>query len=330
MFSITSSVDELPAETEIVVVGSGYGGAVAASRMARAGREVCLLERGEEWLPGEFPDTEEEAAGEIQLDLPEEHEGPATGLYDFHVNPEISVLVGCGLGGTSLINANVVIEPTDEIFANDEWPTALQNPQTGEFPLRRGFDRTRQMLEPRPYPDDPDQPDLPKLEALRESAEHLDVPLERPDIAVTFDDRVNAAGVEQQACTLCGDCVSGCNYGSKNTLLMNYLPDAWNHGAEIFTGTEVRYLEREGDQWRAYYRTHGDGRAAFDAPPSAVAADAVFLAAGSLGSTEILKRSERRGGLDVSDRLGEGFSGNGDALGFAYNTDREVRSIGHG
>ena len=71
----------------------------------------------------------------------------------------------------------------------------------------------------------------------------------RTPINVTFADGDNHVGVEQHACTLCGDCMTGCNYGAKNTTLMNYLPDAKNHGAEIYTQTSVRRIEHAQDRW---------------------------------------------------------------------------------
>jgi Fe-S-cluster-containing hydrogenase component 2 len=75
----------------------------------------------------------------------------------------------------------------------------------------------------------------------------------RPLITVTFKEGVNNVGVLQHACVNCGDCVTGCNYGAKNTVLMNYLPDAKNHGAEIFTEISLHYLERQEDQWRLHF-----------------------------------------------------------------------------
>ena len=133
----------------------------------------------------------------------------------------------------------------------------------------------------------------------------------------------------QQACRLCGDCVSGCNYAAKNTLIMNYLPDARNHGAEIYTHARVSHVERQDGHWLVHFQLVDAGRDVFDAPPLHVAADVVVLGAGALGSTEILLRSRERG-LPLSDRLGERFSGNGDFLAFGYNLDRPVNGIGFG
>src|SRR5579871_5365901 len=104
---ISLPFEKIQSKYKVVVVGSGYGGAIAASRMARAGQKVCVLERGKELQPGEYPNTLDKAAMEMQVDAPEAHVGPDTGLFDFRVNPDINVVLGCGLGGTSLINANV-------------------------------------------------------------------------------------------------------------------------------------------------------------------------------------------------------------------------------
>ena len=309
----------------MVVIGSGYGGAIAASRLARAGQDVCLLERGREFLPGEFPDTQLELTAQTQADSPVGHVGSRTALVDIRANADMNVLVGCGLGGTSLINANVALEAEPAVFADPVWPQALRDDLGGL--VAEGLSRARAMLEPTPYPES--SPKLNKLEALERSAEAMGAPFYRPPINVTFENRVNAAGIEQAACTLCGDCVSGCNVGAKNTTQMNYLPDAKRHGAEIFTHASVRRIERRGDRWLVHYQPLDTGREAFDAPTLFVSADVVVLAAGALGSSEILLRS-KEAGLPLSDRVGARFSGNGDVLGFGYNCDGPMNGIGFG
>ncbi|MGH3251359.1 MAG: GMC family oxidoreductase, partial [Trebonia sp.] len=309
----------------VVVVGSGYGGAIAAARIARAGRDVCVLERGKELHPGEYPNSGLSALREIQVHTPKGDHGPAAGMFDFHVGPDITVVTGCGLGGTSLINGNVAIEPGDSIFSDDRWPRPLRNrPEV----LKPFMQAARDMLGSNPYPRT--WPDLPKLQALERVAAGLGREVSRPDINVTFVDGPNAIGVRQNACALCGDCCSGCNYGAKNTVLMNYLPDAHWHGADIFTEVAVRSVERWEGKWRVTYDGPGEGRGSTPAaPPRFVLADVVVLAAGTLGSAQILFRSRDRG-LPVSDRLGHGFSGNGDVLAFAYDTDAAVRGVGLG
>jgi cholesterol oxidase len=324
--------DQMHGHYSAVVVGSGYGGAIVASRIARTGRDVCVLERGRELHPGEYPNSALTGLRETQIHTPAADRGPATGMFEFHAGRDVTVLVGCGLGGTSLINANVVLEPGDSIFADDRWPAELRDhPEV----LKPFMQTAKAMFGSNPYPHD--WPELPKLAALERAAEGLrrspggaTATVTRPEINVTFTAGRNAAGIQQEACVLCGDCCSGCNYGAKNTLLMNYLPDAHAHGAHIFTEVAVRSVRRWQGKWQVIFDTRGEGRDRHDgAPAQFVTADVVVLAAGTLGSTKILLRS-RTSGLPLSDRLGYGFSGNGDALAFAYDTDSPVQGVGLG
>ena len=331
---LSSTVDQIKAHYAVVVVGSGYGGGIAASRLARAGQQVCLLERGKEIEPGQYPDTLAEASEQLQADTPEGHVGSPLGLYDFRINEDINVFQGCGLGGTSLVNANVSIRPEPRIFDDARWPSALRG--DGVL-LEDGFRHAEDMLKPVPYPTD--GLPLPKLEAHRRSAAAMKAPFQVLPINVTFKEPpggINHVGVEQHACTLCGDCVTGCNHRAKNTTLMNYLPDAWNHGAEIFTQVSVRRVAvnpapspTSPGRWLVYFRLLGVGIERFGDDELVVRADVVVLAAGALGSTEILLRS-REHGLPLSDRLGRGFTGNGDVLAFAYNNDGAVGGVGAG
>jgi len=294
---------------EVVVVGSGYGAGVAASRLARAGRQVALLERGLEHLPGEFPASLNQARGAMRVDTQAQTLGSPTGLYQLHVHADMLAMVGNGLGGTSLINANVSLEADPELLRSPAWPQPFRDDPELLAPY---LQRAQATLEPRTYP--LDRPTPAKLAALRQSANHLDKPFRRVPINVTFEDRVNPFGVTQPACNDCGDCTSGCNVGAKNTVQMNYLPDAERHGASLFTGVSVSHVSREGTRWRVHYRPTAQPEAAL----RSVLADVVVLGAGSLGSTEILLRS-RQHGLPLSDRLGASFSGNGDVLGLAYD-----------
>lgn len=322
---LSSSPGTMKEHYTAVVVGSGYGGGIAASRLARAGQSVCLLERGPERQPGEFPDTLLEAGKNVQVDAPDGHVGSRSAQFDFRVNPDINVVLGCGLGGTSLINANVSIEPEPRVFEDPRWPAALRH--DAATVLADSYRHARTMLKPSPYPSD--WPALPKMAAHQKSAGAMDQKFYRTDINVTFEDGINHVGVEQRKCSLCGDCVTGCNEGAKNTTLMNYLPDAHNHGAEIFTNVNVKFVERQGDKWQISYEVLDSNRQAFDGALMQVTADIVVLAAGTLGSTEILLRSAAKG-LPMSAQLGERFSGNGDVLGFCNNADTEIRGIGWG
>ncbi|MFZ5449941.1 MAG: GMC oxidoreductase [Thermodesulfobacteriota bacterium] len=325
MARLASPIENIKDHYTVVIVGSGYGGAIAASRLTRAGQQVCLLERGKEFQPGEYPNTEVAALAEMQTDAPQGRLGSPTGLYDFRFNEDINVVLGCGLGGTSLINANVCLPPDPRVFADPCWPPELREDLSTL--VAEGLRRAEEMLKPTPLPEN--FPLLHKLQALEKSAHFLQGKFYRPPIKVTFEDGVNHVGVPQQACTACGDCVSGCNYAAKNTLIMNYLPDAKNHGAEIYTCVGVHRIERRDERWLVYYQVLDAGREVFDAPLLFVSADMVILAAGTLGSTEILLRSQAAG-LSLSDQLGHHFTGNGDALGFSYNADEEIDGVGWG
>jgi cholesterol oxidase len=330
MTRIATPISEIKEHYDVIVIGSGYGGGIAASRLSRAGKQVCLLERGREIQPGEYPNTMIAATEELQIHDPDGHIGSRTGLFDLHVNAQQNVVVGCGLGGTSLINANVALEPEPGVFDDPRWPQAVREHR--DTLLKDGYARAREMLKPNPYPNS--APNLPKLDANKKSADYLKqgAHFYKPPINVTFDklpNNLNHVGVEQLPCNQCGDCVSGCNNKAKNTTLMNYLPDAWNHGAEIFCQAEVRHLERAGDGWIVHFQYLDSGREKFDAPTLFVKADIVVVSAGTLGSTEILLRSRDKG-LVMSGQLGENMSGNGDILGFGHNCEQTINGIGFG
>jgi cholesterol oxidase len=317
---------DIQASYDAVVIGSGYGGGIAASRLARMGYKTALLERGDEMHPGEYPDTPEKAAEQSQVHLEDCTLGAARGLFDLRLGKDMNVLVGCGLGGTSLINANVSIEPDPRVFDDPAWPSGFHDQD-----LQDGYSRARAMLRPEPYPDPSDGwPALNKLIAMKQSAEAIGAVLTKPPINVTFKDGPNAAGVSQPPCNLCGDCCSGCNVGAKNTVLMNYLPDACANGAEIFCGATVAHVSSGGEaRWTVHYQPTGFDREDFAGEPLTVEADIVVISAGTLGSTEILLRSRAKG-LPISNAIGTRFSGNGDVLAFAYNCDQPVDGIGMG
>lgn len=306
---------------DFVVIGSGYGGAITAARLTAAtpSPSVCLLERGREWEVGKFPDEFGEVARSVR--------NPAfnpTGLYDFLLFPDISVMKGCGLGGTSLINANVAIVPDEEVFKQMAWPTAIKRPELLPF-----YEKARTMLGANPHPRGvPAQADsLLKVRGLDKRAKELDDKAFPVDIVVTFKDGKNAAGVEQKACIDCGDCVTGCNVGAKNTLYMNYLPTAARQGCDIFTKVEVKWIEKlSGGGWRVHGVRYKDLNFTDD---FTLEAGNVILSAGSLGTPEILLRSEFRG-LSLSPKVGTQFSGNGDFFAMAYNADQQLNTMGFG
>ncbi|MEP3145314.1 hypothetical protein [Qipengyuania citrea] len=121
---IAKPLDQAQSHYTVLVVGSGYGAGVAASRLARAGQQVAVLERGRERLPGEYPNKLADAQGAMQINAKGGRIGEPDALFELHVNDDQYALVGCGLGGTSLINANVALELDKRLLDQAHWPAA--------------------------------------------------------------------------------------------------------------------------------------------------------------------------------------------------------------
>lgn len=302
---------------DFVVIGSGYGGAISAARLAgaklSAKPSVCILERGKEWQPGNYPETAPEVLGATRSDL------NPLGLYEFLNYPDISVIKGSGLGGTSLINANVAIVPDREVFEQFQWPLSVTYDEVSPY-----YQKASQVLACSPHPK---AMQLGKVQALDRRAQQIGTTAEALNINVNFTiDGTNPYGVHQKPCIDCGNCVTGCNVGAKNTLYMNYLPMAVNAGATILTQTKVEWLEKlAGGGWRIHGKHVRDD---FHSDAFTLDAREVILSAGSLNSTEILLRSEMHG-LKVSPALGTKFSGNGDFFGLAYNGGIQTNVLGY-
>lgn len=342
---------------DVAVVGSGYGGAVAALRLAQRGFEVLVLERGEEYLPGEFPNDIANLPKHIRVER-WNHDpiGYESGLFDLRIGENAGVLVGNALGGTSQINANVAMRPDHRVFENGKWPDAIKRDSSKGL-LDAHFDQARRTLEVEKFhgvrvnlngqtrlvtPE--------KTKALRRLSKdlekalcdgNLEVSCEPADITVnlTGAHANHLAGVPHAHCVGQGDCVTGCNHFAKNTLTATYLPKARALGAKLFTGVSVLKVERDQDQdcWKlTFVRTleRGSLRKRVEHPEELTRelfARTVILSAGTLGSTEILSRSAAALGLTGSKRLlGRQFSGNGDYLAFGYMQKHRVNGVGRG
>jgi cholesterol oxidase len=321
MTRLARPVEQRRDRYDVIVVGSGYGGGVVASRLARAGKRVALIERGREFLTGEFPAKFPELRNELQVTGKTVNMGRRTALYDVRLGEDMHVLVGCGLGGGSLVNAGVALRPDARVFADEVWPGQIR--QDGL--LDEGFRRAHRWLRPS---SDPEASQYTKYKALRAAADAASAEPVAPPVVVNFAEGINAAGIRQPACTRCGDCCGGCNVGAKNTVALTYLPDAAVHGAHIFTEVRASHLTRpSSDEWQVHIlRSEGAGaqNAEF-----MLSAPIVVLAAGTLGSTEILLRS-REHGLALSDRLGQRFSANGDIIAFGFDAKVPVQAVGVG
>lgn len=308
MKPISISPEELTErDVDVLVIGSGYGGSIAAAKLAAHADKLVLLERGREILPGSYPT--DLAGVRDQTEIVTAKNGTLTdtnGMMQIRLNADMHAVLGNGLGGGSLINAGVALRPDPRVFEAD-WPDAFK--KDGE--LEPYFKEAMFMLGSQELPK---KYNPPKLQALEVSAKAMGQHFERAQINVTFEDGHNAAGVFQRACTMCGDCCAGCNYGAKNTLLMNYLPVAHQSGATIVTQAEVRTI-RLLDTGR-YEVTVRDRSGTID--DFTIVADDVIVSAGAIGSTEILQRSQAETGLPLSKALGTRFSGNGDVLGFGF------------
>lgn len=303
---------------DVVVIGSGYGAGVCAARLAEAGANVCVLERGREFTMGQFPSKLSDIVENVQLETTRFGGGHRLGLYNCYVGDDLDVVVGCGLGGTSLINANVAIKPESWVFEQSEWPTEIRAEAAGR--LDAYFKRARDVLDPAQFPADQRTPR--KLAAMEQNG------AERCFINVNFSDQpLSSVGVPQHKCTNCGDCVTGCNKGAKKTLCFTYLPIAKSFGAKIFVQCDVQHLARSGELWEVHFQRLTDGTEPVAAAPR-LRAKAVIVGAGVMGTTAILLRS--RDHMSLSDKLGTRVSGNGDVLAFAYDCDRRLDSVGTG
>ena len=191
---IASPIDTMQAHYDVVVIGSCYGGSIAAARLARAGKTVCLLERGDERQPGSYPNSGLGILHNLQLDTPIAHLGASTALFDVRYNKDINVVVGCGLGGTSLINAGVSLRPAADVRNTDAWPVELR----GEVVLDAFFAYAEAMLKPAVAPRQFQE--AGKATALAAAATKLGKIAEPLPVNVNFDrlpNDTNHVGVTQ-------------------------------------------------------------------------------------------------------------------------------------
>ena len=325
---------------DAIVVGSGFGGSVMAYRLAEAGRSVCVLERGRAYPPGSFtrsPYRARESFWDPKRGL--------TGMYHYWSFKGIDALVSAGLGGGSLIYANVFLRKDEKWFVQEDvndggyeyWPVTRED-------LDPHYDRVEAMIGLQRYPFEHEPYSrTPKTNAFKYAAEKNGLDWFLPPLAVTFANEgrppvpgepivekvPNLHGRQRVTCQLCGECDVGCNYGAKNTLDYNYLTHAQHQGAEIRTLCDVRAIEpREGGGYQVGYADLAaeDGPAAANgrpAPLTTLTCDRLVLSAGTLGTTNLLLRN-RSAFPRISRKLGTRFCGNGDLLTLALNCDEEV------
>jgi cholesterol oxidase len=323
---------------DAVVVGSGFGGSVAAWLFAEAGHRVVVLERGRFYPPHSFP----RSARGMGRNLWDPSEG-LYGLFDIWSFRSIDAVVASGVGGGSLIYANVLLRKDERWFEEDgpggeRWPIKYAD-------IEPHYDRVEPMFGLQTYPiAHPPYDRTAKTLAFRDAAARCGLDWSLPPLAVTFanrgddpklgepivEDAPNLHGQSRHTCRLCGECVVGCNYGSKNTLDYTFLSAATRcrdgEGealCELRALSEVRSIAADPESgYTVSYVRHDLAREGepFDTrslPIQTIRAPVVVLAAGALGSTYLLLRSLTGLPELPRERLGEGFSGNGDLLGFA-------------
>src|SRR5829696_9516318 len=252
---------------DAVVVGSGFGGSVTACRLAEAGRRVLVLERGKPYPPGSFARS---PLG-LRNSLWDPSEG-LHGMFDLWSFEGLEALVASGLGGGSLIYANVLIRKDPKWFVREEpgegyehWPTTYED-------LEPHYERAEAMLGATPYPfaEEPYRA-TSKTRAFKGAAEEVGAEWFLPNLAVTFasepgadpipgepirESRPNIHGRTRQTCRLVGECDFGCNFGSKNSLDYTYLTAASHSGAEIRLRSEVRGFEPGDRGYTIHYVEH--------------------------------------------------------------------------
>ncbi|MBI3711938.1 MAG: GMC family oxidoreductase N-terminal domain-containing protein, partial [Burkholderiales bacterium] len=314
---------------DVLIIGSGYGGAVAAARFAGAQENkrelnIAVLERGREILPGDFPNNFAQLVGDLRISRHNNDKltGNAEALFDLRVNETVNVLLGNGLGGGSLINAAVAEAPHPAVWNNARWPKELKN----EAHISPYLERARQFLGTGKI-DDCGAEEPIKLRSMKRLSEAIEGDHYRTvDIAIDLN-----------RCVQCGDCVTGCNFNAKNTLPKTYLAHAKKNGAKLYTGATVSHIRKlthtseNGDintEWLVYFvLTYAKGH------PSqqqvwVIKTRHLVLSAGALGSTEILQRSAAQDEtLIFSNALGKNFSCNGDMIWSGYDQDTKVNAM---
>lgn len=326
---------------DAVVVGSGFGGGTTALRLAQAGFSVCVLERGRRWRGKNLPPVADDSSSTVFPELGDKHffwgrelwrpSRQRLGLFQMRQMVNLQGLVGAGVGGGSLIWANVVIDAPEWIF-DGNWPSDINRSMlTPYYRLADPFLRAQFVPGVRGIPDYAMGRTVPRTEQLRLAAQRLGQRWSPVRIAVNFDDEHNPlrnghGAARQLGCNYCGLCSAGCPQNAKNTVDKTYIAAAESLGVEVKPLHVVTSLQPTKDGWRVFCKRYDeDGTLAeathFDCRK-------LILSAGTFGTTELLLKARRSGALTgLSDALGTRFSFNGNVLSGALRPETSGANV---
>ncbi|MFD4870975.1 GMC oxidoreductase [Streptomyces sp. NPDC058412] len=316
---------------DVIVIGSGFGGSVSALRLTEKGYRVGVLEAGRRFTRESLPKN--------SWDLRNYLWAPALGLYGIqriHLLGNVMVLAGAGVGGGSLNYANTLYVPPTAFFEDRQWASITD----WRDELAPYYDQAQRMLGVRLNPTM-----TPSDVHLKAAAEQMGVAdsFHMAPVGVFFGDGDDAeghakarpgqevpdpyfggAGPARKACTECGECMTGCRHGAKNTLNENYLHLAERAGAVIHPMTTVTALSDHPDGGYRVRTVPTDGRRRGKA--KVLRARYVVVAAGTYGTQTLLHTMKDRGELPrLSERLGELTRTNSEGIVGAQTDDRRYR-----
>ena len=304
---------------DVVVVGSGFGGSTAALRLTEKGYRVAVLESGRRFDESTFPKTSWRVRSFFWV--------PKIGLLGIQklsLLRNVVVLSGVGVGGGSLVYGNTLYEPFPSFYADERWSHITD----WRAELAPFFDQAKRMLGVVTNPTM-----TAADEAIRAVAEEMGVAdtfvptpvgvfFGEPGVEVR-DPFFGGAGPTRKGCTQCGECMTGCRHGAKNTLLKNYLYLAERGGAEVHELTTVTGIRPKGNG-RYQVTTERAGAWLRKHRKTFVASD-VVLAAGTMGTQRLLHGMRDEGSLaNLSPRLGELTRSNSEAIIGARTFQRNV------
>jgi cholesterol oxidase len=291
---------------DFAVIGSGFGGSVSALRLAEKGYSVAVLEKGKRYRTEDFPKTNWRLGKYLWM--------PRVGLYGIQMLSlfkHVLVLHGGGVGGGSLVYANQLLIPPDEVFEKPEWGSGNWKEKLAPF-----YEIARRMLGTAVTPSIGKADQLLRevgIEVRGEDTFHkneVGVFFGQPNVTVP-DPYFDGAGPARTGCTFCGACMIGCPVGAKNTLDKNYLYFAEKIGAKILPETEVVGVQPCPDGYEVLCRKS----TGFFRPKKSLRVRGVVFSASVLGTVKLLMQCKQRGQLpDISGRLGDYVRTNSESI----------------